>query len=87
MIQFGVLLFMCVSSLRVYVTLAAGWSSNSKYALLGSLRSVAQTISYEVSMALIMLCALLLLCRLNFLEIYKGSLVSVSFLCLPLFCV
>ena len=84
-VQFGILLFMCVSSLSVYVTLAAGWSSNSKYALLGSLRRVAQTISYEVSIALVILCALLLLCSLNFLEMYKGSLVPVFFMCMPLF--
>jgi len=84
-VQFGILLFMCVSSLSVYVTLAAGWSSNSKYALLGSLRRVAQTISYEVSIALVILCALLLLCSLNFLEMYKGSLVPVFFMCIPLF--
>ena len=87
MVQFGVLLFICVSRLRVYVTLAAGWSSNSKYALLGSLRSVAQTISYEVSIALIILCALLLLCTLNFLLIYKHSLIPVAFICIPLFLV
>ena len=86
-VQFGILLFICVSSLSVYVTLAAGWSSNSKYALLGSLRRVAQTISYEVSMALIMLCALLLLCTLNFLEMYKGSFVGVGLICIPLFLV
>nr|AZL92893.1 NADH dehydrogenase subunit 1 [Parborlasia corrugatus] len=52
---FGVLFFLCVSSVSVYGTLVAGWASNSKYALLGSLRAVAQTISYEVSMILILL--------------------------------
>lgn len=87
MIQFGVLLFICVSRLSVYVTLAAGWSSNSKYALLGSLRRVAQTISYEVSMALVILCGLLLLCSLNFLDIYKHSYIPVAFMCIPLFLV
>lgn len=52
---FGLLFFLCVSSINVYGTLVAGWASNSKYALLGSLRAVAQTISYEVSMVLILL--------------------------------
>ena len=52
---FGVLFFLCVSRIRVYGTLVAGWASNSKYALLGSLRAVAQTISYEVRIILILL--------------------------------
>nr|AII41695.1 NADH dehydrogenase subunit 1 [Petrobiellus sp. 1 JZ-2014] len=51
----GLLFFLCCTSLGVYSVLAAGWSSNSKYALLGGLRAVAQTISYEVSLALILL--------------------------------
>lgn len=52
---FGVLFFLCVSRIGVYGTLLAGWSSNSKYALLGSLRAVAQTISYEIRMVLVLL--------------------------------
>nr|YP_009471371.1 NADH dehydrogenase subunit 1 [Marphysa tamurai]AVG72594.1 NADH dehydrogenase subunit 1 [Marphysa tamurai] len=59
-ITMGALLFLCISSLNVYTTLGAGWSSNSKYALLGALRSVAQTISYEVSMVLILLSPLVI---------------------------
>lgn len=58
-LTFGVLLFLCVSRLNVYATLSAGWFSNSKYSLIGSLRRIAQTISYEVSISLILLCALL----------------------------
>lgn len=54
----GILLFLCISSLNVYTTLAAGWASNSKYALLGAVRGVAQTISYEVGIALILLTTL-----------------------------
>lgn len=46
---------MCISRIRVYTTLVAGWSSNSKYALLGALRAVAQTISYEIRIVLILL--------------------------------
>lgn len=59
-LPFGILLFLCVSRLNVYRTLSAGWSSNSKYALIGALRGVAQTISYEVSIFLILLTALLI---------------------------
>nr|WAX39167.1 NADH dehydrogenase subunit 1 [Anaplecta sp. 4 ZQW-2020] len=51
----GLLFFLCCTSLGVYTIMIAGWSSNSNYALLGGLRSVAQTISYEVSLALVML--------------------------------
>nr|ARI50056.1 NADH dehydrogenase subunit 1 [Steromphala umbilicaris] len=65
----GVLFFLCVSSLNVYGTLLAGWASNSKYALLGAIRAVAQTISYEVSLALILLFVLFVCSSFSFLEI------------------
>nr|YP_004934925.1 NADH dehydrogenase subunit 1 [Pedipes pedipes]AEQ93856.1 NADH dehydrogenase subunit 1 [Pedipes pedipes] len=51
----SMLVFLCICSLNVYGTMLAGWSSNSKYAFLGSIRASAQTISYEVSMVLILL--------------------------------
>nr|YP_009711664.1 NADH dehydrogenase subunit 1 [Dasypogon diadema]AYW52653.1 NADH dehydrogenase subunit 1 [Dasypogon diadema] len=51
----GLLFFLCCTSLGVYTVMVAGWSSNSNYALLGGLRAVAQTISYEVSLAIILL--------------------------------
>nr|YP_010032936.1 NADH dehydrogenase subunit 1 [Protaeolidiella atra]QOW38670.1 NADH dehydrogenase subunit 1 [Protaeolidiella atra] len=54
-VAWGVLLFFCVTALNVYGTMLAGWSSNSKYAFLGALRAAAQTISYEVSMLLLLL--------------------------------
>nr|YP_009865003.1 NADH dehydrogenase subunit 1 [Carpilius maculatus]QKE42641.1 NADH dehydrogenase subunit 1 [Carpilius maculatus] len=62
MISFNmsVLFFFCCLSLGVYSTMVAGWSSNCKYSLLGSLRAVAQTISYEVSLALILLSFIIL---------------------------
>nr|QTF87985.1 NADH dehydrogenase subunit 1 [Balanus trigonus] len=53
--EYGFFFFLCVLSLGVYPLMIAGWSSNSKYALLGGLRAVAQTISYEVSLALVLL--------------------------------
>nr|WHN64157.1 NADH dehydrogenase subunit 1 [Chalcopteryx rutilans] len=52
---FGLLFFLCCTSLGVYTVMIAGWSSNSIYSLLGGLRAVAQTISYEVSLALILM--------------------------------
>uniref|UniRef100_UPI0030FDFC69 NADH dehydrogenase subunit 1 n=1 Tax=Panorpa chengi TaxID=757039 RepID=UPI0030FDFC69 len=51
----GLIFFLCCTSLSVYTLMIAGWSSNSNYALLGGLRAVAQTISYEVSLALTLL--------------------------------
>jgi len=57
--DFGFFFFLCVLSLGVYPLIIAGWSSNSKYALLGGLRAVAQTISYEVRLAIVVLCFIL----------------------------
>nr|BCI48865.1 NADH dehydrogenase subunit 1 [Rhodeus spinalis] len=51
----GMLFILALSSLAVYSILGSGWASNSKYALIGALRAVAQTVSYEVSLGLILL--------------------------------
>nr|AKE36442.1 NADH dehydrogenase subunit 1 [Allocricetulus eversmanni] len=56
----GVLFILATSSLSVYSILWSGWASNSKYSMFGALRAVAQTISYEVTMAIILLSVLLL---------------------------
>nr|YP_010263841.1 NADH dehydrogenase subunit 1 [Neogonodactylus bredini]UGW52173.1 NADH dehydrogenase subunit 1 [Neogonodactylus bredini] len=61
----GSLFFLCCTSLGVYTLMGAGWSSNSKYALLGSIRAVSQTISYEVSLALILLSFIFLVGGFN----------------------
>jgi NADH:ubiquinone oxidoreductase subunit H len=70
---FRVLLFLCISRFNVYTILLAGWASNSKYSLLGALRSIAQTISYEIRIALILLSLVTLTLTLNF------SAISLSF--------
>nr|WNH21179.1 NADH dehydrogenase subunit 1 [Calotomus carolinus] len=54
-LNLGMLFILAISSLAVYSILGSGWASNSKYALIGALRAVAQTISYEVSLGLILL--------------------------------
>nr|YP_009943861.1 NADH dehydrogenase subunit 1 [Grallaria varia]QOD95692.1 NADH dehydrogenase subunit 1 [Grallaria varia] len=54
-LNLGVLFLLALSSMAVYSTLWSGWASNSKYALIGALRAVAQTISYEVTLAIILL--------------------------------
>nr|YP_010035847.1 NADH dehydrogenase subunit 1 [Acropteris iphiata]QQQ89083.1 NADH dehydrogenase subunit 1 [Acropteris iphiata] len=64
----GVLFFLCCTSLGVYTVMIAGWSSNSNYALLGSLRAIAQTISYEVSLALIMMSLILMVMSFNLIN-------------------
>nr|UUA65291.1 NADH dehydrogenase subunit 1 [Leguminivora glycinivorella]UUA65304.1 NADH dehydrogenase subunit 1 [Leguminivora glycinivorella] len=64
----GFLFFFCCTSMGVYTLMVAGWSSNSNYALLGGLRAVAQTISYEVSLALIMLSVIIMVMDFNLLK-------------------
>nr|AGO50139.1 NADH dehydrogenase subunit 1 [Kamimuria wangi] len=71
MFEVGLLFFLSCTSLGVYTVMIAGWSSNSNYALLGGLRGVAQTISYEVSLALILLSFVFLIngyCLKEFLD-------------------
>nr|YP_009106928.1 NADH dehydrogenase subunit 1 [Hamadryas epinome]AIT96656.1 NADH dehydrogenase subunit 1 [Hamadryas epinome] len=67
----GVLFFLCCTSMGVYTVMIAGWSSNSNYSLLGGLRAVAQTISYEVSLSLILMSSLILIMDFNLLKFYN----------------
>nr|QQV69642.1 NADH dehydrogenase subunit 1 [Artemia franciscana] len=79
-------LVICIISVGVYSVMVAGWSSNSKYSLLGSIRAGAQTISYEVSLVIIILSPLMLLGSLD-LEGYITKCWYIGwpvFLCLPL---
>ncbi|NP_007835.1 NADH dehydrogenase subunit 1 (mitochondrion) [Pongo abelii] len=59
-LNLGLLFILAASSLTVYSILWSGWASNSNYALIGALRAVAQTISYEITLALILLSVLLM---------------------------
>lgn len=68
-INVGVLYILAISSLGVYGIITSGWSSNSKYALLGGLRSAAQMVSYEVSIGLIIISVLLCVGSLNLTDI------------------
>nr|AAL16544.1 NADH dehydrogenase subunit 1 [Xenisthmus sp. CET-2001] len=58
-INLSILTVLALSILTLYSNLGSGWASNSKYALIGALRAVAQTISYEVSLGLILLSAII----------------------------
>ncbi len=68
-INVGVMYVFAISSLGVYGIVMAGWSSNSRYAFLGALRSAAQMISYEVSIGLIIISVLITAGTLNLSEI------------------
>jgi NADH-quinone oxidoreductase subunit H len=61
----SLLYILVVSSIGVYGILLSGWASNSKYALLGALRSVAQMVSYEISISLVILLIILFSKSLN----------------------
>nr|QAT19782.1 NADH dehydrogenase subunit 1 [Eucryptorrhynchus scrobiculatus] len=67
----SILFFLSISSLSVYTIMLAGWASNSNYAMLGSLRSVAQTISYEVSLILILLSFLFMIFSFDLMDLWK----------------
>nr|QHW07612.1 NADH dehydrogenase subunit 1 [Gymnothorax minor] len=64
-LNLGILFVLALSSLAVYSILGSGWASNSKYALIGALRAVAQTISYEVSLGLILLSVIIMVGGFN----------------------
>ena len=83
-INVGVLYLFAISSLGVYGVLMAGWSSNSKYAFLGGLRSAAQMVSYEVSMGFIIITVLLVAGSLNLSDIVRAQQETIWFL-VPLF--
>jgi NADH-quinone oxidoreductase subunit H len=90
-INAGVLFLFTMSSLGVYGILIAGWASNSKYAMLGALRSAAQTISYEIAMGFALVGVLIAANSMNITDIVnaqRGGLVHWWFIPLfPLFMV
>nr|WGL40122.1 NADH dehydrogenase subunit 1 [Athyma opalina] len=81
----GILFFLCCTSIGVYTLMIAGWSSNSNYSLLGGLRAVAQTISYEVSMTLIMMSSIILIMDFNLMKFFNYQiLIWFIFMMMPL---
>ncbi|MDX1686522.1 MAG: NADH-quinone oxidoreductase subunit NuoH [Candidatus Promineifilaceae bacterium] len=72
-LNIGILFFLAMSSLGVYSVVLAGWASNSKYALLGSLRAAAQMISYEVFMGLSLMGVVILAGSFNLGDIVAAQ--------------
>jgi len=79
----GILIIFAISSLGVYGIIMSGWSSNSKYAFLGGLRSSAQMISYEVSIGLLIMPVLLFSGTANLSGIVQAQ--ENIYFCFPLF--
>lgn len=84
--RLGLLFFLCCARIGVYSIMISGWSSNSNYALLGGLRAVAQTISYEVRLSLILISLIILIMRFNIMvfNVFQKFIWFVL-LCIPLF--
>jgi NADH-quinone oxidoreductase subunit H len=72
-INVGILYLLALSSLGVYGIVMGGWGSNSKYAFMGSLRSAAQMISYEVSIGFVIITVLLAVGSLNMTDIVNAQ--------------
>nr|YP_010735819.1 NADH dehydrogenase subunit 1 [Erianthus versicolor]WEL32783.1 NADH dehydrogenase subunit 1 [Erianthus versicolor] len=84
--NYSMLFFFCCTSISVYTIMIAGWSSNSNYSLLGSLRSVAQTISYEVSLSLMFISLILLIESFNVIDFFfNQQYIWFIFISFPLF--
>nr|YP_005089234.1 NADH dehydrogenase subunit 1 [Euploea mulciber]ADP01748.1 NADH dehydrogenase subunit 1 [Euploea mulciber] len=85
MFNLGVLFILSCMSVGVYMLMVSGWSSNSNYSLLGGLRAIAQTISYEVSLALILMSSVILVMDLNLIKYYYyQNIIWFFFLMIPL---
>lgn len=72
-LNIGILFFIAMAGLSVYAVLFAGWSSNSKYSLLGGMRSAAQTVSYEVFMGISVMGVVMLTGSFNMRDIVEAQ--------------
>src|SRR5512140_1690943 len=72
-ISAGLLFLMAITSMEVYGVIIAGWSSNSKYALMGALRASAQMVSYEIAMGFCLVIVLMVTGSMNMTEIVMSQ--------------
>ena len=87
-IDAGLLYIMAITSMGVYGIIIAGWASNSKYAFLGSLRSAAQMVSYELAMGFALVCVLMAAQSLNLgdvVRMQRGGWGFLNWFWIPLF--
>nr|QQQ88645.1 NADH dehydrogenase subunit 1 [Hyalella cajasi] len=71
--NFALMVFICISSVAVYPIISSGWASNCKYSMLGSLRAVAQMVSYEVSLTVVLLSIIWLNASFNLEEALEAQ--------------
>lgn len=83
-IKLRILLFITISRLNVYILLLSGWASNSKYALLGAIRAIAQTISYEVTFALVIISVVLSTITFSIIEIIQPQILMWNIALIPI---
>ena len=87
-IDAGLLYVLAITSMGVYGVIVAGWASNSKYALIGAMRSGAQIVAYEIAMGFALVCVLMMSGSLNLTTIVETQRTSLGFLgwnLIPLF--
>lgn len=86
--NFGLLFFICCIGVSVYGIILTGWSSNSNFSILGCIRSIAQRISYEVRLIIILLCPIIIIERFNLIDFFfVQEIVWIIILIIPLsFC-
>lgn len=73
-----IVVFIILSGLNAYVVILSGWASNSKYASLGAYRGVAQIVSYEVRMAFLILCVVMVFETLRIINIIKSQIIGIK---------
>lgn len=72
-IDASLLYILAITSMGVYGIILAGWASNSKYAMLGAMRSAAQMVSYEIAMGMALICVLMVSNSLNLVDIVNAQ--------------
>ena len=84
-LKFRLIIFVIISRLGVYTVLGTGWVSNSKYSFLGGLRGIAQTISYEVRLILLLFTLLILIETFEVKVIKDSGIILVLLVLIPIF--